>query len=182
MKAILQAHNRKILEDSEIGNNDGCNCKSSEKCPLNGHFLTKGVIYKATVSSPPDASTSMVYFGSTKRSFKTRYNEHKSSFRGTENPSSTKLARHIYKIKRTGQEFKIDWQIVKRSKQLAPTVKFCTLCNLERKEIAQANQASLLNSRNELITTCAHSRNLFFASLKRKTPEFVVTTGSSAVT
>ena len=181
MKAILETHNRKIAGKYKTSEDAGCNCRRKDQCPLNGKCLTKNVIYKATVSTPPDAQSNMVYFGSTKRKFKSRYTEHKSSFTSKEE-STSKLSRHVRKIIKSRQDYKIDWEIVKRSNQPAPTVKFCTLCNLERREIAQANKANLLNSRNELITTCVHGRNLFFAPLKQSPAARAVAANSTAVT
>ena len=170
MKSILEAHNRKLVDNIQPIDSAACNCRNKDECPLNGQCLVKNVIYKATVSTPTDADSSKVYIGSTSRSFKSRYNEHKASFKTERSEPSSKLSSHIRDLKKTGRDYKIQWQIVKKSKQTSPTIKFCLLCNLERREIAEAKRANLLNSRNELITKCAHNRNLFFMTSRKKPP------------
>ena len=181
MKSILNAHNRKLVDNSRPTDGAGCSCRKNNICPLNGNCLVKNVIYKATVSTPNDAKPDMVYVGSTRRSFKARYNEHKASFNSERNEPSSKLSSHIRQLKNSGRDHKIQWQIAKRSKQLAPNLKFCLLCNLERREIAEAKQANLLNSRNELITMCAHNRRLFFMT-SRKKPTLLNNTSRTSVT
>ena len=169
MKTILNAHNRKLVDSKQPTDSAACNCSKNNICPLNGNCLVKNVIYKATVSTPTDPKSDMVYIGSTRRSFKARYNEHKASFNSERNEPSSKLASHVRQIKKNNQNFKINWQIVKRSRQTMQNINFCLLCNLERREIAEAKRAGLLNSRNELITKCAHNRNLFLVtSLKSR--------------
>ena len=56
---------------------DNCNCKNPENCPLSGNCRTKNIVYKADVTSKHE---SRVYIGLCETEFKTRYNNHKSSF------------------------------------------------------------------------------------------------------
>ncbi len=58
-------------------------------------------------------------------------------------------------------------------------INFCLLCNLERREIAEAKRANLLNSRNELITKCANNRNLFLMTSRKLSRNRA---GSSSIT
>ena len=38
----------------------------------------------------------------------------------------------------------------------------CTLCNMEKNEIAKLNQEIALNKRNELFGSCCHFTNCYF--------------------
>ena len=54
MAQILSKHNKKVLnkERPKTVVNEGCNCAPrSPPCPLEGHCLTPGVIYKAEVTT-----------------------------------------------------------------------------------------------------------------------------------
>ena len=69
-----------------------CNC-GPEDCPVGGSCQTKGVIYKATVTT--DENTIFKYIGLTGGPFKDRYRHHQSNFR-TRNPKNrTKLSEKI---------------------------------------------------------------------------------------
>ena len=166
MKSILDAHNRRTIDDYN-GNSStniddrNCNCRRAQDCPFDGHCLSKNVIYRADVSEPSDPSKHRVYIGSTTRAVKVRYGEHKADFKNTTG-RSTKLSNHILGLKEQNKEYNIKWQIINKSSQSAPSVRFCTLCNLERLEIARATKGNLLNSRNELVTLCQHYPKLFF--------------------
>ena len=73
-----------------------CNCRIKSNCLVNGKLLTKGVIYKATVSHK---NKNHIYIGSTGREFTSRYYEHIESFRNEIKKENTRLSRFIDKIK-----------------------------------------------------------------------------------
>ena len=56
-----------------------CNCRNKNLCPLDGTCLTKNIIYEATVTTT--SGNSRTYIGMTENEFKTRYNNHKLSFK-----------------------------------------------------------------------------------------------------
>ena len=97
----ISNHNHKTLQNanktSEDKDNKLCNCRVKSNCPVNGECLTKGVIYKATVSHD---NNERIYIGSTGRQFKSRYYEHIQSFKNEVKKESTKLSRFIHKIKK----------------------------------------------------------------------------------
>jgi hypothetical protein len=160
MKAVLNAHNKKVTNKDDTSKTKAplCNCEEINKCPVEGRCLLKNVVYKADVSTKSTETKS--YIGSTKRAFKKRYEEHLSSFEGKR--TGTKLSRYIEDLKYSNQKYNIRWKIIKQSHQSSPNIKFCTLCNLERMEIARATKRNLLNSRNELVTQCPHNPKMFF--------------------
>ena len=87
-----------------------------------------------------------IYIGPSGRQFKTRFYEHTQSYRSAIKKESTRLSRFVHKIKKDYIDWKkkIKWEIVHRSNQNRPG-KICTLCNLERLEIAFADNKQLLN-------------------------------------
>ena len=82
---IITAHNKTIL-DKQIKASENptkeCNCRYKESCPLQGKCLTESVVYQATVTRK-DNQQKETYVGLTEGPFKTRYNNHTSSFRNT---------------------------------------------------------------------------------------------------
>ena len=101
------------------------------------------------------------YIGSTGNTFKTRFNQHKSSFR-TKN-KSTELAKYIADLEAGKTKFEIKWNILQKIKINSTTgVNGCTLCNLERLELARADRRKALNKRNELQSRCPHNKGNFF--------------------
>ncbi len=51
----IDGHNKVILKMNNTDNktqlDNGCNCKSRDKCSLPGKYLTKSIVYPATVST-----------------------------------------------------------------------------------------------------------------------------------
>ena len=78
MERIIKNRNRQLLQQ-HVGVTDPqpsrpCNCRPGDRanCPLQGKCQMKGVVYKATVSSP-STSEEWFYIGLTANTFKTRY-------------------------------------------------------------------------------------------------------------
>ena len=70
-----------------------CNCRQPTHCPMDGNFLKSSVVYQATVTVEDNRPTE-TYVGLNENSFKTRYANHKSSFRDPNKRLSTELSRH----------------------------------------------------------------------------------------
>ena len=107
MTNIINAHNKLILKTDEKQKEDLCNCIQPANCPLTGKCLTNNVVYKATVTSNTERPTSKSYIGICETSFKTRYNNHKSSFAIEEKKNTTELSKYIWELKNKKIEFHI---------------------------------------------------------------------------
>ena len=93
-KHLLQGHNNK----KETPNNVKlCNCREKSSYQLNGKCLAKCVIYKTSVTETTKNQES--YIGLTDNEFKTRYNQHKSSFKLVHRKKDTKLREDIWELK-----------------------------------------------------------------------------------
>ena len=104
---LLQGHNHK----KETPNNVKlCNCREKASCPLNGKCLAKCVINKATVTETTTKNQESC-IGLTDNEFKTRCNQHKSSFKLVHRRNHTKLSEHIWELRDRNIEHTIQWEI-----------------------------------------------------------------------
>ncbi|GFS04173.1 hypothetical protein ElyMa_006489000 [Elysia marginata] len=126
----IQNHNKKLLQqhrNEKAPTETTCNCRQKENCPLKGHYLTKCIVYKATVTETK-TNKQETYVGLTENTFKTRFNQHKSSFKLEHKKASTSLSEHIWALKDKDIDYKIEWQILKKTRPYMPGKKTCPLC------------------------------------------------------
>ena len=165
MKAIINKHNRAILnKQSREDNTSECNCRRPSECPLNGKCKTSSIVYQATVTSDQNDNSKETYIGLTENSFKTRYNNHKTSFNNEDKRTNTELSNHIWKLKDKGSNYNINWKIITRAKAFNPVNNSCNLCTAEKYYIVSHPSKATLNERREIITTCRHSHRQLLCS------------------
>ena len=163
MKEKIGKHNSKVLNaDFVTLEEKSCNCRNKQECPLAGECNIRSVIYQAEVTAE---NCTMIYIGSTERSFKKRYSEHMSSINNRPKNHTT-LSSHIWKLKDRGVHFDIKWSIKARGHAFASGGKACDLCITEKLIILTEDQRSMLNKRDELLETCRHRRKHMLVSLK----------------
>ena len=162
VKCNIQSHNARLLREPAIANNlqKTCNCRQKDACPLAGKCLVKNIIYQATVKTSEGEKE---YIGSTGCTFKQRYGGHKYSFAHREQHLSTELSKFVWRAKDRGEDPHITWKVLHqvRTPPNKPQT-ICSLCNLERMEIAEAKRERTLNKRTELTGACVHFRNKYF--------------------
>ena len=129
-----------------------CNCVDKEKCPLEGNCNVSQVIYKATVVS--QGMVEQNYYGQAS-DFKARYRNHISSFGNRRNKQKCALKKYIWKLQDRNKEYRITWQLVKRSKAYKPGDRMCGLCTDENLVILEnIDSPNTLN--DEGIGRCFH--------------------------
>ena len=130
IKQSIANHNKAILSTETIKEEQIklCNCRNRTLCPLQGNFLQKGVVYQATVTQT-NTMREDVYIGTTENEFKTRYNQHTSSFRLSHKSSATSLSEHIWKLKENNT---VTWKILEKAQPYSPTTGKCNLCTAEK--------------------------------------------------
>ena len=165
MTNIINAHHKLILKTDEKQKEDLCNCIQPANCPLTGKCLTNNVVYKATVTSNTERPTSKSYIGICETSFKTRYNNHKSSFAIEEKKNTTELSKYIWELKNKKSEFHITWSILKRANAYCNRTKRCQLCLWEKYFIITSDKSSTLNKRNELLNKCRHANKFILKNI-----------------
>ena len=111
-------------------------------------------MYQATVTT--DTDNTNTYVGLTEGPFKTRYNNHKSTFKKPSSAQSTELSKYISELNGSNTNYKISWKILKRAPSYNPSTDRCNLCLWEKYFIICGKNMATLNRRNELVTTCRH--------------------------
>ena len=157
IKALISSHNKRIL------NSQLTRTRTTVDCPVGNKCLTKNTIYEAKIT--PENGDPKIYIGSTRRTFKPRFNEYKNSFpkpNRTKPLHCTKLANYLWDLRHKNNKYKVSWKILKRTNSKYNRLEICTLCNLERLHIAAADSIKILNKINELVTQCPHHPKEFF--------------------
>ena len=160
MTSIIRSHNSKILakDGAHVESNKSCNCRNKDLCPLDGACLVSNVVYKATVATTPGKRK--VYIGMTEHSFKTRYNNHKLSFKHRKHSHDTVLSKYIWDLKDDNTDFSIKWSIIRRASSYRGNPSRCNLCLMEKLCLLSADRSTLLNKRSELVTKCRHENRI----------------------
>ena len=184
MKTIISSHNKAQIkkasnQSEEIDNN--CNCRNKNSCPLEGNCNIRNIVYQAEVVTPQTKET---YIGLCDTTFKERYRNHTCSFRNERYKNATELSKYIWGLKLCqtldcisclhnclefsqpssclDEEQKINYQIrwrkVKQARSYSNVNKKCNLCLWEKYFIICKPEMSTLNHRDELTSTCRHSK------------------------
>ena len=154
IKQKIDGHNKSTLRKRNVPSKT-CNCRQPDNCPMAGHCLKSSVVYQATAAAS-DNRPVQTYVGLTENFFKTRFANHKSSFRDPNKRLSTELRKHIWHLKDSKLEFKITWKILKQAVPFNPASNRCNLCLWEKYFIICRPDLATLNKRNELVTSCRH--------------------------
>ena len=162
MSRIVNAHNKRIIHDKPTTATKTCNCRIPHDCPLNGNCQIKSVIYKATVTTSNNDTKE--YIGLCETTFKSRFNNHKSSFKHERKKKETALSKHIWNLKDNKIEYNIKWSILKRCNSYSNTTKRCQLCLWEKYFIITADKTVTLNSKSELISKCRHANKFLLCN------------------
>ena len=156
LKAKIDGHNKKILENTPPPKIKLCNCLKKENCPMRGACLTENVLYYTRISCDDETYKPKLYKGTCETTFKKRYANHKKSFNAEKNKSDTKLSTKYWKLADKNLHPRISWSIKVNYKSYNPNSKRCSLCLHEKLEIVDDPEEILLNKRSEVISQCRH--------------------------
>ena len=158
VKSTIDAHNKCLLKQPNsreaISDANLCNCRKKEDCPLENQCLTKGIVYQATVTTEQGSEC---YVGLTDTDFKSRFANHKQSFRNETYSNQTELSKHVWQLKNAKVDYTITWKILNRAQSYSNATKRCKLCTLEKFYIICKQRLATLNKRTELASTCRHA-------------------------
>ena len=107
----------------------------------------------------------------TGNTFKERFNGHKSDIRHEKNRHNTSLADHVWKLKKEGKDYNIEWRLVDRAPPFNPITRKCRVCLKEKCEILYNQAGSTLNKRNEIFNTCRHRVKRLLMNVKTWDPQ-----------
>ena len=94
----------------------------------------------------------------TETTFKTRYANHKQSFKHEKYKNQTELSKHIWSLKEQKIKYTISWNILQHAKPYEPGHESCNLCTAEKFFIMCKPEKATLNTRAELIGICRHRK------------------------
>ena len=86
----------------------------------------------------------------------------------TKHETSTRLSRHIWRLKDENKPYSIRWSVVRRAAPYSNISKRCNLCLAEKLEIARADKTRSLNKRSELVSKCRHENKFYLCNFARK--------------
>ena len=156
VRASINAHNKKILEEKDVLSVGDCNCRNPDECPMPGECTTPNLLYEATITSNLSRYGSRVYKGISEPPWKERYRNHKKSFNKVEYKSETCLSKEVWRIKALGGNYSIKWRQIKQHSGYNQGNGKCALCMSEKLEILEFKGPNLLNKRDEIVSTCRH--------------------------
>ena len=97
-----------------------------------------------------------IYIGTTKSSFKHRFNNHTKSFILEHYKNDTDLSKEYWTIKPNYFISKINWRIIRKCARFNTTKSKCCMCLNEKLEIVSYRGDNLMNDRSEHISKCRH--------------------------
>lgn len=138
-------------------NNNLCNCRNPNNCPLQNNCGITSVVYLGTISTIENPNIKKFYIGSTMKTFKERWRGHMQSFNHSEYRYMTSLSKYFWNLKDKNKTPTIKWSLVTKARTCNSLYTPCYLCLNEKFEIIRfKNKADLLNQRYELTVNCKH--------------------------
>ena len=113
------------------------------------------MVYQATVTTEQGSEC---YVGLTDTGFKSRFTNHKESFRNEAYSNQTELSKYVWQLKKAKVDYTIRFD---RSQSYYNATKRCKLCTLEKFYIICKQELATLNKRTELTSTCRHANKCF---------------------
>ena len=160
VKTKIDQHNKSQLKKPE--DNNSCNCRNKNNCPLEGKCQESSIVYQATVTTnqPTNQGATIeskeTYIGLTETTFKLRYANHTQSFRNSKLRNATELSKHIWSLKEKNKDYKLKWKIIKKAPAYNNRSKRCHLCLQEKYYIICHPEMSSLNQKSGIINSCRH--------------------------
>ena len=165
IRSIINSHNRKILGENTSLELGQCNCIDKSSCPLDGHCLTRNVLYEAEISTDRSNYGPKYYKGITEPEFKLRYGNHKKAFNNRKYINDSELSKEIWKLKANGLNYNVKWRITNQYPTYNQNTLRCSLCQSEKIAILEATNINLLNRRSEIISKCRHQNKYKLSAL-----------------
>ena len=163
MQNIIKQNNARLTNDSPTNRDGQCNCRVRDTCPMGGECLTSCIVYHGTVTAE---NKEHVYFGASEGEFKTRFNNHQTSFRLRTHENESELSKFVWSLNDRGVQYSIKWGIAARATPYKCGTRHCDLCLAEKVTIARSRHKGILNSRSELVSKCRHRNKFSLQSIR----------------
>ena len=116
----------------------------------------------------------ITYVGLTEGTFKTRFDNHTSTFRNQQRKHATELSKYIWTLKDSDVRYSVKWKIIERCRPYSNKTKKCNLCLYEKCIIIFHPELCSLNTRNELISTCRQRKHTYYVTNNRSDFNIVI--------
>ena len=151
MSKIIKGHNKKVTSiPRDKRSKSNCRKKSEGNCQVNN------VVYKCDVTRPLPKK---VYLRLAEVEWKSRFCNHKLSFKHKRCSNKAKLSSYMWHLKSVSSETpNLKWSVLRCVPPYSNISKKCLLCLYEKLEIVTyQNQKELFNKRSELLCKCRHA-------------------------
>ena len=112
MKSKIKIHNEKVTKAQLPAQARTCYYINKPKYPLNNKCLSNNVLYKPIIASTTENYRNKIYYGITETKFKSRYGNHRKSFKNRKYKTDNELSNKICKLKEQKENFDISWEIL----------------------------------------------------------------------
>ena len=106
MAKLINSHNKYVASKNDQVNRNLCNCQDPDNCLLDNKSLTYKIVYPGEMITD-NQQPSKVYLGISKKEFKTRFSNHKKSFRHWQNDKDTEPFKYIWELNDKHMEYQI---------------------------------------------------------------------------
>ena len=124
-------------------------------------------MYKENITSTSQNHRNKIYYGISETKFKSRYTNHRKSFKNRNYKTDTELSNEIWKLKEQNKNADISWETLEIHQSYNTSTKPCMLCLNKKLAIAlHAREAlllifglegNMLHKRTEIISKCRDS-------------------------
>ena len=99
MKSRINIHKKTVTKAKPSAQARTCSYINKSKCPLNNKCLSNNVLCKANITSTTENNRNKIYYGFSETKFKSRYANHRKSFKNRKYKTDTELSYEIWKLK-----------------------------------------------------------------------------------
>ena len=104
MKSRININNKKVTKAKPSAQTRTYNGINKLKCPLNNKCLSNNILYKANITSESENYRNKIYCGISETKFKSRYSNHRKSFKNRNYKTDTELSNENWKLKEQKQK------------------------------------------------------------------------------
>ena len=151
MASVIQSHNTSLLKDIVPTDIKECSCYWKLKYPLYKKCLPECLVHNNSVDTL-DTNETKLYYGTCKKNFKDRYNNHTAYFRNKSKEKSTEFSKYIWELKNNKILHNLKWCTAPKARLYLCGSRKCNLCLTENLTVIKADPESLLNTRDELVS------------------------------
>ena len=123
MKSRINIHNKTVTNPQPSAQTRTCNCINKSKCPLNNKCLSNSVLYRTNITSTTENYRNKIYYGISETNFKSRYANHRKSFKNRKYKTDTELSNEIWKLKEQNKNVDISLKILEIHQSYNTTTK-----------------------------------------------------------